>query len=180
MPTRFNTSLVRAVSALAITFALAAPAAADHWQGRHGMPYGHLDCQGYHPGMHGPGDCPQMKGDARHAPMGGKTLGVMISDLPNAALDEAGLGYAVSVARVQPDSAAAAAGIQAGDLITDFAGSPVYSTHRLRWLVRQAEPDKSLEIKLMRDKQPVTVNATLQAPPPKPKCDDRPNPRLGT
>ena len=183
MSTSLCTSWGRAASALALTFALAAPAAADDWYGRHGKPYGHPECYGYpgHPhGMYGPGDCPRMQGDVRPAPMGGKTLGVLVSDLPNAVLDEAGLGYGVRVERVQPDSAAAEAGIQDGDLIIEFAGSPVYSVHRLRWLVHRAEPDASLEIKLVRDNQPVTVNATLKEPEPKPKCDKPVKPRLGT
>jgi S1-C subfamily serine protease len=168
-----------ALAAFALSLALAAPASADHWHG-HGM---------YHGGCYGPGaasphgmhgDCPYMHGMARMTPASGKTLGVLVSDLSNAGLDEQGLGYGVKVNKVQPDSAAAAAGIQAGDLIVEFAGKPVTSGDRLRWLVRQAEAGKGVDIKLLRDKQSVTLNATLAEPAPKGKCEDKPAPRLGT
>jgi S1-C subfamily serine protease len=147
------------------------------------MGQGHPACQGYpgyhgyHPGM---GDCPYAKGPAQVAPMTGKSLGVYISDLPNAMLDAAEVGYGVNVEKVRPDSAAAAAGIRAGDLITEFAGKPVLSGERLRWLVRKAESDKPLEVKLMREGKSVTVSVTLQAPMAKPRCDSQETPKVGT
>ncbi len=183
-----QTSLGRGLAALAVTMALTAPAAADHWRGYPGMGYGHPACQGYpgyHPGYHrgyhpGMADCPYAKGPAEAAPMAGKSLGVYISDLPNAMLDAAEVGYGVNVEKVRSDSAAAAAGIRAGDLITEFAGKPVLSGERLRWLVRRAESDKPLEVKLMREGKPVTVSVTLKAPEAKPRCDTKDAPKLGT
>jgi membrane-associated protease RseP (regulator of RpoE activity) len=173
-------SLLSAASALAITLTLAAPASADHWRGHPGM--GQPHCQeyhGYHPGMHGHGGCPYMHGDQASPAMGGKTLGVMVSDLPNAMLDEADMPYGINVESVRPDSAAAAAGIRAGDVIAEFAGKPVYSAERLRWLVRKAQPGKGVEIKLMREGKPFVVTATLSEPAPKEKCDAMPAPRQG-
>lgn len=180
--------LVRALSRLAAAsiLALAMPAVAGHGyhaypgQAGHGTPPCHA-YPGHHPGMQGHGACPHMKQDAGPARMQGKTLGVMISDLPNAIMDASGAGYGVNVEQVMPDSAAAQAGIKAGDLITEFAGSPVYSTDRLRWLVRKAEPGKTLDIKLLREGQVTMVSATLQAPPaPKEKCKMDDKSRLGT
>lgn len=170
----------RAISALALTFAVSAPAAANHWHSHHGMPYGHPSCQGYHGMYHGLQGCPHMKSGAHPAALAGKALGVHVSNLPDARLDEAGLGYGVNVENVLPDSAADAAGIQAGDVIVEFAGKPVYSTERLRWLVRQAEAEKSLDIKLLREGTPVTVNATLKEAAPKEKCEPMRTPRVGT
>jgi membrane-associated protease RseP (regulator of RpoE activity) len=180
MSYRLQTSLGRGLAALVVTLALTAPAAADHWRGYPGMGHGHPACQGYpghHPGM---ADCPHARGPAEVPPMAGKALGVYISDLPNAMLDAANVGYGVNVEKVQADSPAAAAGIQAGDLITEFAGKPVLSGDRLRWLVRKAESGKSLDVKLMREGKPATVSVTLPAPASKGKCDPAGAPRLGT
>lgn len=174
-------SLGRAVSALVLAFAVSTPALADHWRGR-------ADCpmhQGWHQGSGaGPDSCPLMKG--MHGPgmpmpmSDGKVLGVHISDLPNAMLDAANVGYGVSVEQVRPDTAAAAAGIRAGDLITEFAGKPVLSAERLRWLVRKADSGKGVEVKLMREGNPVTVSVTLPEAKPKAKCDRPSAPRMGT
>ena len=187
MSRNLKTSLGRGFAALAITVALSAPAAADHWRGYPGMAYGHPACQGYpghagpHPGYHPDmAGCPYGKGAAEAAPMAGKSLGVYISDLPNAMLDAAAAGYGVNVEKVQPDSAAATAGIRAGDLITEFAGKPVFSGERLRWLVRKAESEKPLDVKLVREGKPVTVSVTLQAPVAKPRCDSKDAPKVGT
>lgn len=161
------------LSALALAFAISAPVLADHW-------HGHPDCPMNQGGMPGMGSCPNMQGPAGPAYPDGKMLGVHVSDLSNALLDAAKVGYGVSVEQVRPDTAAAAAGIRAGDLIVEFAGKPVVSAERLRWLVRKAESGKSLEVRLLREGSPVSVNVTLPDTPPKPKCD-RPNaPRMGT
>lgn len=174
-------TLVAAASALAITLTLATPAAAGHSHGHPGM--GHPHCQGYHayhPGMHGHAGCPYMQAGQAHPAMAGKTLGVMVSDLPNAMLDAADMPYGINVESVRPESAAAAAGIRAGDVIAEFAGKPVYSAERLRWLVRKAQPGKGVEIKLMRDGKPLVVSATLTEPAPKEKCNAMPAPRQGS
>lgn len=173
-----RTSLGRALAALSLTLMLAAPAAADHWRGQPGMGGGHPACQGYPGQPQGMGECPAMQGRSAAMPLAGKTLGVYVSDLPNAMLDAAEVGYGVNVEKVREDSAAAAAGIRAGDLIVEFAGKPVLSGERLRWLVGKAEAGKALEVKLMREGKPLTVGVTLKEAEPKAKCD--PAPRVGT
>jgi len=187
---RLNSPVLRTASALALAFALSTPALAYQgygqgygWSG--GMGKAYHDCHRMGPGH------PKAMGEAcpyhekamkmpRVAP--GKSLGVMVHDLSDAMLDQNNLGYGIRVARVQPESAAAAAGLMAGDLIVEFNGKPIYSGDRLRWLVRQAEAGKSLEIKLHRDGNPMTLNATLNEPAakPKPKCDEGEAPRIGT
>ncbi len=167
------------LTVLAAAMMLSAPALAEPWRG--GMAGMQHNCPAYHQSMQGDG-CPYMKSRMQHQamPMRGQSLGVMVSNLSNAMLDTAGLSHAIHVEKVLPDSSAAQAGILAGDLITEFAGSPVYSAERLRWLVRKAEAGKALEIKLLRDQQPVTLNATLIAPEPKAKCEEKPSSRIGT
>jgi len=174
-------SLRHIFAALAVAVAFSTPALADCWRSGHGMPADHPACCKYRHNMQGGDACRYMDGrmqrHAMPAEMRGKSLGVMVSNLPNAMLDEAGLSHGVNVEKVLLDSVAAEAGIKAGDLITEFAGSPVYSADRLRWLVRKAEPGKSMEIKLMREQKPVVVNATLVAPEAKPNCDMQPGPK---
>lgn len=187
MTPSLHSSLGRGLAALAVTLALAAPAAADHGRGYPGMGPGHSACQGYagysghyrgpHPGM---ADCPYAMGPAEPAPIAGKSLGVYISDLPNAMLDAAEVGYGVNVEKVMAGSVASAAGIRAGDLITEFGGKPVLSGERLRWLVRKAESEKALEVKLMREGKPVTLSVTLKATEAKPRCDTQDAPKVGT
>lgn len=181
MFTVVRTSLISTAFVFAITVSLVSPASADHWRGHSGMVHPHS--KGYHahhPGMQGHGGCPYMDGKHALPAMSGKTLGVRVSDLPDATLDEASLHYGINVESVQPDSAAAAAGIRAGDVIAEFAGKPVYSAERLRWLVRKAPPGKGVDIKLMREGKPLVVSATLTEPAPKEKSNAMPNLRQGT
>lgn len=154
----------RTLAALAMTMTLAAPAVAG---GGHGYTHPAQALHAYHGkgyvhphGMHKMSSgCPYMQSGMAQAPA--RSLGVMVSNLPNAALDERGLGYGILVSKVQSDSAAAAAGIRSGDLILEFNGRPVYSGERLRWLVSRTEAGKPVEIKLLRDKEPITLNAKL-------------------
>lgn len=168
MSLSLRTLFTRALAVLSLTLPIAFAASADPGPHGPGQPY----CQ--HPGHpHGWGSpyCPHGHGPAA---MPGKSLGVLVSDLPNAMLDAAGLDYGVSVERVKPGSAAEAAGIQAGDVIVAFAGKPVISAERLRWLVRKTEAGKAVEIKLLRQGQPVTVSATLSEAEPGQRCAAKP------
>jgi membrane-associated protease RseP (regulator of RpoE activity) len=169
----------RYIRPLALGFALSllasAPSSADPW---HGQPGGHCQNANAMP-MTGMGDCPMAKQGLARAPMSGKSLGVLISGIPDARLDETGLGYGVQVEKVMPESAAAAAGIKAGDVITEFAGKPVYSGERLRWLVQKAEAGKAVEVKLSREGKAMSVNATL-ADPVAPPCKEKASGRVGT
>lgn len=167
--------------ALASLFAVSAPAAAHDWKG---MGYGHPACPGYGSGPHGPGGyaCPHGHAKPYHgaAMAPGRMLGVMVAALPNASLDELGLGYGVRVAGVRPGSAAEAAGIQADDLILEVDGKPVYSGDRLRWLVRQGEEGKAVAIKLQRNQEVMTLSATPASPVPRPRCEPAPAPSSST
>lgn len=179
-----RSSLVRAASALAVTFALTAPVFAQSSPAPRmglGMGPGYPACEGIRWG--GAQACPLqkgMRGMAAPAMMGGRMLGVHISDMPNAMLDATKLSYGVVVEGVRPDTAAAAAGIRMGDVIVEFAGKPVISAERLRWLVRKADAGKDLEVKLMRDGAPLTLNVNLPEAKPADKEDAQEAPKVGT
>ncbi|MFN3593264.1 MAG: S1C family serine protease [Thiobacillaceae bacterium] len=154
--------LFRSAPALVLSLALAAPVFAGTGSGFIHPIYGYM---GHPHGIQGM-TCPYMQQQGM-ALAPGKTLGVMISRLPNTALDERGLGYGVLVAKVQIDGPAASAGIRPGDVILEFNGKPVFSGDRLRWLVHKAEAGKPAEVKLLRDKETLTVQvspAELAAP----------------
>lgn len=153
----------RSAPALVLSLALAAPVFASTGSGFVHPVYGYHG-QGHAHGMQGMG-CPYMQQQGIARP--GKTLGLMISRLPNTALDERGLGYGVLVAKVQSDGPAASAGIRPGDVILEFNGKPVFSGERLRWLVHKAEAGTPAEVKLLRDKETLTLQvspAALAAP----------------
>ncbi len=148
---------------------------------------GYCDSQRAGPGMSQKGmgqgcenACPHMAKKMKSAQQPGKSLGVLVSDISNAHLDENGLTHGVHVADVQADSAAQAAGLQAGDIIQTYAGKPVYSADRLRWLVRQTETGKATEIQLLRGKESVTLNATLAEPKAPEACPGKGSKRWDT
>ena len=61
------------------------------------------------------------------------------------------------VVRVVPDSPAAAAGLQVGDVVVGFAGEPVDSRRQLLFLVAAAVPGEELDMEFVRDGSPHAV-----------------------
>ena len=68
----------------------------------------------------------------------------------------------VMVAAVVPNSPAAGARIQRGDVIQKFDGHDVRNILELRRLVSQVELDKKVDVQVARDGKPVTLSATDQ------------------
>jgi serine protease Do len=68
---------------------------------------------------------------------------------------------AVVVTSVEEGSAAAKAGLKAGDLILRFAGREIREAHDLRDEVRKAEAGKELALAVQRDGKPVDLKVTL-------------------
>ena len=64
---------------------------------------------------------------------------------------------------VQKDSAAAKAGIQAGDAIMEFDGVRVRSSAELRRLIRETPAGRTVEIKIVRDGKSRVLSAKLEA-----------------
>ena len=65
------------------------------------------------------------------------------------------------VGSVEPDSAAAKAGVKEGDVVTEFSGKKVSDSRHLRLMVAQTAPDTKVTLKLIRDGKEKTINATV-------------------
>ncbi len=72
------------------------------------------------------------------------------------------------VTEVQKGSAAEKAGLQTGDVISDFDGVHVRSSAELRRLVRETPAGRTVEIKVVRAGESHTVSAKLEAPANRP------------
>lgn len=66
------------------------------------------------------------------------------------------------VSEVMPKSAAAVAGIKAGDIITSFDGKSIRSFAELRAKVATTGPNKKVAIGLLREGKPLTLTVELQ------------------
>ena len=91
-------------------------------------------------------------------------LGVETKDLSSEQARDLKLGdeYGALVEKVEPDSPAARAGLQKGDVITEFAGERVRSVAELTRLVRETPTGRSVEIGVRRNGAKETLNATLE------------------
>jgi predicted metalloprotease with PDZ domain len=69
------------------------------------------------------------------------------------------------VARVEPGTPAAAAGITVGDLIVDVKGRDVDTVRDLIAALAPIGKNQSTSIGLLRDKKPITVQVTLKDEP---------------
>lgn len=69
------------------------------------------------------------------------------------------------VARVHPNSPAAAAGLQQNDVITGFGGSAVEDYHHLQRLSADAEVGKKVAVEIVRNRERKTVDLTITEAP---------------
>jgi len=95
---------------------------------------------------------------------GGTSLGVTLKDITAQKAQELKLPgeYGALVERVEPDSAAAKAGIEKGDVIVEFGGERVRSVAQLRRLIRETPADRSVSIQVVRDGQSRSLSAKLE------------------
>lgn len=70
-------------------------------------------------------------------------------------------GAGVLVARVEPDSPAAAAGVRVGDVITEVDGAAITSSFGLRAQIRDVADGDTVLLGLVRDRKVETVTATV-------------------
>jgi S1-C subfamily serine protease len=67
----------------------------------------------------------------------------------------------VTIVEVRPDSPAAEAGVQVGDVVTDAGGDPIETADELSDAVASREPGDELELALERDGDEQTITVTL-------------------
>jgi C-terminal processing protease CtpA/Prc len=98
--------------------------------------------------------------------MGGARVGMVVRDVETADVTKsklAGLAWAV-VTDVNEDSAAAKAGVKAGDVVTSFDGERVRSARQLERLVEETPAGRTVKMALQRAGAPVTLDVTPEAP----------------
>lgn len=103
--------------------------------------------------------------------VGGKVqrayLGVGIEQVSNELAAQFGVkrGEGVLVTEIFPDTPAAEAGLQEGDVILDFAGTPVHSPRELQEVVERAELNSKQPARVIRDGKPMTISIVAKALP---------------
>ncbi len=105
-------------------------------------------------------------GKATHA-----RLGVTVQDLNQALAETFGLKKpdGALIANVAPNSAAAAAGLKAGDVVTEVNGEPVVRSGALSSLIGLSAPGEKVKLTVWRDKSPREIEAKLLAADAGPK-----------
>jgi serine protease Do len=91
-------------------------------------------------------------------------IGVLVAEVPREGYEDFGLKSRAGavVSQVTQDGAAAKAGIEPGDVITQFNGRPVGKSDDLVKMVVATKPGTSVPIKVLRNKQEKTLNVTVE------------------
>jgi serine protease Do len=91
-------------------------------------------------------------------------IGVQVTEVPREAFEDFGLKSRAGaiVAQVTPGSAAANAGIEPGDVITQYNGRPVAKSDDLVKMVVATKPGTSVPVKILRNKAEKTLNVTVE------------------
>ena len=90
-------------------------------------------------------------------------IGVRLQELTPVLAEQLGVkngSGGVVIAEVFTGSAAERAGIEAGDIITEFGGKAVKDPRHLKALVGEAGPGQAIAMKVMRDGQAKTITVT--------------------
>jgi serine protease Do len=94
-------------------------------------------------------------------------LGIIATDLQPQLADYFGAKAGVLVGSVTANSAAAKAGLHAGDVITTLNGQDVKSPSELRERISDLDDNADVTIGIVRDKKPMTLKGKLEAPAPR-------------
>lgn len=94
-------------------------------------------------------------------------LGILIQDVTRELAESFGMSKPIGalVARVLPDSPAAAAGIEVGDVIVAYRGREVSSSSALPPMVGATAVGSEAEVKVMRDGKPITLKIKISELP---------------
>lgn len=102
-----------------------------------------------------------------HGSVSRSYLGVFLQDIDRNLADAYGLAKpsGALITKVAPNSPAQKSGIKSGDVVLSFNNKNVETASDLTNLVNRAKPNEKFSIKLQRNKQPLTVQGTLQPAP---------------
>ncbi|MBX7166354.1 MAG: Do family serine endopeptidase [Pirellulales bacterium] len=94
-------------------------------------------------------------------------LGIGIGELTTELAEQLGVdrGHGVVVAQVFPDTPAAEAGVQEGDVVLTFAGHPVSKPSELQEFVESSPIDSTQKLELLRNGNHQTVEVVVKALP---------------
>jgi serine protease Do len=101
-------------------------------------------------------------------PQAGVRLGATVQDLTPQLATYFGAKEGALITAVTDGSAAAKAGLKAGDVITAVNGKAVTGTSDLVRSLRDAGNDAEIPIAIVRDRKAMTVKATLESPTSRP------------
>jgi S1-C subfamily serine protease len=96
--------------------------------------------------------------------VGRSRLGISIESLSPQLAEYFGTKDGVLVSSVSDDSAAAKAGIKAGDVITSFNGSAVGDPQELRRRIQSLNDGDEFTVSVTRDRKPLTLKGTAERP----------------
>ena len=91
-------------------------------------------------------------------------IGVGIGPVPTDAVDEFGLKdrNGAVVLNISPNSAAAKAGVEPGDVIISYNGKPIRNRDELVGMVTATKPGTTVPMRVVRDRQERTLNITVE------------------
>ncbi len=92
-------------------------------------------------------------------------------------IDQQHEGKGVKLSRVMPDTAAAAAGLKDGDVITGINGKAINGYQGLVYTLREMKPGDELKIQLLRGDKTLNKTAKLGKAPRRPRRPGRRRPR---
>lgn len=95
----------------------------------------------------------------------GSRLGITLEDLSPQLAEYFGAKDGVLISSVEADSAAAKAGVKAGDVITTVNGSSVENASELRRRLSSAEPGDEFTLGIVRDKRTMTLKGKFENAP---------------
>ena len=92
----------------------------------------------------------------------GATLGLTVDGLPGQLAEYFGAKEGALVTSVVQDSAAAKAGVKAGDVITSVNGASVSAPAELRRRAQRLETGEEFSLGIVRDKKPMTLKGKVE------------------
>lgn len=96
--------------------------------------------------------------DKPHSGAGGGGYGPYFGSIPDFGQTENGVKFS----DVKPGSPAAKAGFKAGDVLVQFGDKPIKNLYDFTDALRRSKVGDVVEVKVMRDGQPVTASVTLE------------------